>query len=76
MLKKGAEVVELVQVAYEINNHDVEQRETKALAEASQELNVSNLTVLTWNDEREVEKDGKTIKFKPLWKWLLDQDEK
>ena len=71
VLKKGTEIVELIQVAYEINNPDVEQREVKALMETSQELNISNLTVLTWDDEREVEKNGKTVKFKPLWKWLL-----
>lgn len=72
VVKKGSEIVELIQVAYEVNNHDVEQREVKALIEASQELNISNLTILTWNEEREVEKDGKTVKFKPLWKWLLN----
>lgn len=71
VLRKGTETVELVQVAYEISNSDVEQREVKALTEASQELNVFDLTVLTWDDEREVEKDGRTVKFKPLWKWLL-----
>lgn len=71
VLKKGVEIVELIQVAYEVNNHDVEQREIKALVEASQELNVSNLTILTWDEEREVEKDGKIIKFKPVWKWLI-----
>lgn len=72
VIKKGIEVVELIQVAYEANNHDVEQREVKALLEASRELNISNLTILTWNEEREVEKNGKVIKVKPLWKWLLN----
>lgn len=71
VVKKGTEIVELIQVAYEADNTDVEKREIKALVEASQELNVSNLTVLTWDEEREVKKDGETIKFKPLWKWLL-----
>jgi uncharacterized protein len=42
------------------------------LAEAGEELKVSKLTVLTWDEERETEKDGKTIKFKPLWKWLVE----
>lgn len=71
VLRKDTEIVELIQVAYEVNNHDVEQREIKALTEASQELNVPNLTVLTWTEECEVEKGGKNIKFKPLWKWIL-----
>ncbi len=76
VIKKETEVSELMQVCYESINPDVEQREVKALTEASQELNAPNLTVLTWDEEREVEKDGKTVKFKPLWKWLLDKDKK
>lgn len=70
-IRSGYETSELIQVCYDLRNSDVEQREIKALTEAGEELRVSNLTVLTWDDEREVEKDGKTIKFKPLWKWLL-----
>lgn len=76
VLKKGVEILELVQVCYESINSSVEDREVKALTEASGELKVNTLTVLTWDEEREVEKDGKTIKFKPLWKWLLDKDKK
>lgn len=76
VLKKGVEIFELVQVCYESINSSVEDREAKALAEASGELKVATLTVLTWDEEREVEKDGKTVKFKPLWKWLLDKDKK
>ena len=72
LLKNGTEITELIQVAYEVHNYDVEQREIKALVEASQELGVSSLTILTWDEQREVEKDGKTIKFKPMWRWLLE----
>lgn len=73
VLRKGSETIELIQVCYEANNHEVEQREIKALVEASEELKVSNLTVLTWTEERVVEKDKRTIKFKPLWKWLTEK---
>ncbi len=88
VVKKGVEVAELIQVCCEAINSDAEQREIKALAEASDELSapcgslptgqagasggkVPKLTVLTWDDEREVLKDGKIVRFKPLWKWLL-----
>ena len=70
VLKKGYEVVELIQVCYDLANPDVEEREVKALIEASKELNVAKLTVLTWNEKRAVEKDGMTIQFIPLWDWL------
>src|SRR3989344_3658648 len=75
VVKKGHMVTELIQVCYESVNSDVEQRETKALSEASSELNVKKLTVLTWDEEREVKRDGKTIQLKPLWKWLLNKTE-
>src|SRR3989344_3075805 len=72
VVKKGIEVVELIQVCYETINSDVEQRETKALVEASEELKATKLTVLTWDEKREVEKNGSKIQFIPLWKWLTE----
>lgn len=72
VLKKGYQVMELIQVCYDITDPDVEQREVKALIEAGKELSVSKLTVLTWNEKRVVEKNNLTIQFKPLWEWLLD----
>lgn len=71
-LKDGYKVAELIQVCYDLTDSDVEQREIKALIEAGKELNVSTLTVLTWNEKRIVEKDNMTIHFKTLWEWLLD----
>jgi len=70
VLKKGTEVMELIQVCYESISPDVEQRETKALFEASDELKVTKLTVLTWDEKREVKRDDVTVQFIPLWEWL------
>jgi uncharacterized protein len=75
VVKKGIEVVELIQVCYESISFDVEQRETKALLEASGELKVKKLTVLTWDEKREIKKEGVVIQFKPLWEWLLEKTE-
>lgn len=72
VLKKGYQVMELIQVCYDMTDPDVEQREVKALVEAGKELNVSKLTVLTWNEKRVVEKDNLAIQFKPFWEWLLE----
>ena len=71
VVKEGMEIKELLQVCYEIKNPDVEQREVKALVEAGDELKTKKLTVLTWDEKREVVKNGLTIRFKPLWEWLL-----
>jgi predicted AAA+ superfamily ATPase len=72
-IRYGYETSELIQVSYDLRNPDVEQREVKSLAEAGEELKVSKLTVLTWDEEREVKRDGKTIQLKSLWKWLLEK---
>jgi predicted AAA+ superfamily ATPase len=72
VIKKGHVVTELIQVCYETINADVEQRETRALFEASEELKVNKLMVLTWDEKREVEKDGLKVEFKPLHEWLLE----
>lgn len=73
VLKKGTEVTELIQICYEAINSDVEQRETKALLEASGELKVEKLTILTWDEKREIKKDSKAIRLIPLWEWLLEK---
>lgn len=72
--KQGNEIVELIQVCYDLSNPDAEQREVKALMEASGELNVSNLMILTWNEKKEIKKDDVTIVFKPLWEWLMESN--
>ncbi|MBI4209219.1 MAG: ATP-binding protein [Deltaproteobacteria bacterium] len=81
IVKKGIEVVELIQVCYDAKNPDAEEREIKALVETSNELSakgvsvsggkVPKLTVLTWDEKREMEKDGMALHFQPLWEWLL-----
>ncbi len=72
VIKKGYKVVELIQVSYDVSNSDVEERETKALIEAGLELDITKLTVVTWNEKKELKKDGAIINFVPLWEWLMD----
>jgi len=75
MVKNGTKVVELIQVCYEAKNLEVEQREVNALLEASKELKVKKLIILTWDDKRQIEQDGVSVCFKPLWEWLLKEDQ-
>ena len=77
-IREGYETSELIQVCYDLRNSEVEQRETKGLFEAGEELSakggkVPKLTVLTWDEKREVKKDGNVIQLKPLWEWLLEK---
>lgn len=70
--KEGYKVVELIQTSYDVSNPDTLGREIKALVEAGEELEVTKLTLITWNEKREVEKGGVTIQVVPLWEWLME----
>lgn len=71
VLRKGHTVSELIQVAFDAVNHDACEREIKALVEAKEELKYGKLTVLTWDEKKQVKKDGAVIDFVPLWEWLV-----
>jgi predicted AAA+ superfamily ATPase len=75
VIKKGTEISELIQVCYETVNSEVEQREVKALLESGQELKTKKMTILTWDENRKIVKDGTTIYLKSLWEWLLENRE-
>ncbi|ODS43124.1 MAG: ATPase [Candidatus Altiarchaeales archaeon IMC4] len=71
VIKTGHAVGQLIQVCYEIENPETKERELKSLIKASKELRCNNLLVITEEFEGEDEFKGKTIKYLPLWKWLL-----
>lgn len=61
----------LIQVAYSLDDPETLQRETEALAKVAKRLNVSDLLIITKDEETVLENKGKTINVVPLWKWLL-----
>ncbi|MGB9706764.1 MAG: ATP-binding protein [Microgenomates group bacterium] len=71
VLKEGLKIKALIQVFYQAGDLDTQEREEKALVEASQELNCDNLLVITWDKEGEGKIKGKKIIFVPLLEWLL-----
>jgi len=72
VIKAGLRVKHLIQVCYDITDHDTKKRELIALLKASQELKCNQLLVITEDKEGEEKIKGKKIKFIPLWKWLLE----
>lgn len=63
--------VELIQVAYEIDNQKSFERETSSLVKASDALSCNNLTLIAFSDTRDVEVNGKTIHIISALDWLL-----
>jgi predicted AAA+ superfamily ATPase len=73
LIKEGSEIKQLIQVTYASSKDEIEKREIKALKKASESLKCKDLLCITWDYEDELKEDGKTIKFVPLWKWLLSK---
>lgn len=71
VIKKGAVVTELIQVAYDISNPDVRTREISALLEAKDELHAEKCTILTWDEKERIRQKGVEINVVPLWEWLI-----
>jgi len=72
VLKEGVGVKQLIQVTYASSRDEVGRREIKALLKASEKMKCSNLLIITWNYEDELEINRKKIRFSPLWRWLLE----
>lgn len=75
VVKQGTKVKQLIQVCYDATDVSTRERETRALIKASKELGCRDLSVITNEYESMVEEKwfgtARTIKFIPLWKWLL-----
>ena len=71
VLRKGAHIDRLVQVCYDMSNAKTEKREVDSLIECAEELNCSNLVIVTSNEERIREKDGYRIEVVPVAKWSV-----
>ncbi|MEM0259740.1 MAG: ATP-binding protein [Thermoproteota archaeon] len=71
VIKEGLEIKQLIQVTYASSKDEIEKREIRALTKASELLKCENLLIITWDYEDELKVNNKTIKFIPLWKWLL-----
>lgn len=71
VVKKGIAVNELIQVTYNSLDTTANEREIKALLEAQGELNAEKLTIITWDEKKQIIKNSVTVDFIPLWEWLM-----
>ena len=66
VLRKGAHIERLVQVCYDMATPKTEKREVDSLVECAGELGCRDLVIVTYAEERAVEKDGYQIQVVPF----------
>jgi len=71
VIKDGKNVILLVQATDISSREEFDRRELTSLLVAGRELRCNNLFVITYDYEAEEKVEGKTVRFVPLWKWLI-----
>ena len=69
VLRQGTHIERLVQVCYDLSSPKTEKREVDAIVECAGELKCDNLTIVTYDDERTIEKDRYIINVVPIAKF-------
>ena len=74
-ITEAGKTTRLIQVCCDAQKPETIEREERSLLKASKELGCDNLEIITWDTEKKeqrmYENAKKTIKYTPLWKWLL-----
>ena len=71
VVKEGTRISQLIQVTYSSTRNEIDKREINSLLKAGEKLKCKNLLIVTWDYASEEKIKGKTIKFVPMWSWLL-----
>ena len=71
VVAQAGRVIELVQVSYDISSPKTRRRELNGLLKAANKLHCNNLTLVTLDNQEEVEQDGFTIRIVSAANWLI-----
>jgi predicted AAA+ superfamily ATPase len=75
VVKKGLGVRQLIQVCWDPTDEETRKREIGGLVKALEEFGLKRGLVLTEDFEEDEEIKGKTVSYRPIWKWLLFGDD-
>ena len=67
--RDGNRIESLIQVCYDLSSPRTEKREVDSLVECAGELRCDRLVIVTWGEERVIEKNGYRIEVMPVRKW-------
>lgn len=75
VIKENLKIKQLIQVCRDLSNFKTEKREVSALLKAMTVFDLNEGLIITNEYENEEITKGRTIKFVPLWKWLLEKND-
>ena len=75
LLKDGLNVVQAIQVAQDLGSASVRKREIDGLMDAVKEFDLHEGLILTDEEFDTFELDAMTIKVRPIWFWLVNNEE-
>ena len=70
---RGNQVLQAIQVSYDISAEKTRKREINGLLLASRQTGCENLLLLTDHESSEVEESGHQIKIQPVYEWCMEQ---
>jgi predicted AAA+ superfamily ATPase len=71
IIKEGLKVTEAFQVTFSMSDPGTRERELKGLIDAMKTYSLDKGTVITYEEEKVIERDGYRIDIVPAWKWFL-----
>jgi len=72
LVQEKNKITKAVQVCYELSEKNMD-REISGLIEAMKKFKLKKGLIVTYDDEKEIVKDGLKIKVIPVWKWMLNK---
>lgn len=71
VIQSETAVKELIQVCWDLDDKETRERELEGIIEAASLTHCPNMTIVTRNQEEEIEDSRGTIHIVPAWKWFL-----
>jgi predicted AAA+ superfamily ATPase len=72
IIRKGNKIVEALQVTISLDNTKTYQREMKGLLEAMETYGLDEGYIITLNDNKDIEIEGKNVHIVSVWKWMME----
>lgn len=75
VIKKGEDVIELIQVCSDVTDLKTRKREERTLLKAMEMFKLKEGKILTLDYEQSIDLKGKMINYEPVWYWLLKNEQ-